>query len=132
MKKLTQILCLLALTGFHPNAMAGGVFKCTGSDGEMTFSFTPCGNDKAPPMVVVVDQEPIKISRSEELARVDSGIDVLQTRLKTVKKDYEVAIRANQGKGRTDNITHKFDESSANLISQLIDLQQERAQLARL
>ncbi len=131
MKKLIQILCLLALAGFHPNAMASGVFKCRGSDGEMAFSFTPCGNEQAPAPAVVVDQEPKK-SRSEELARVDSGIGSLQAQLGAVKKEYEIAIRANQGKGRTDKITHKFDESSANLISQLIDLRQERTQLARL
>ena len=130
MKILTQILCLLALTGFHPDAMAGSGFKCRGTNGEMTFSFTPCGNDQAPAIAIVADEEPKK-SRSEDLARVDSGIDSLHAQLRTVKKDYEIAIEANQGKSRTDNITHRFDESSANLISRLIDLQQERIQLAR-
>ena len=125
MKKLALGLVMVALLGTKAPAYAGGVFKCVGPDGEMTFSFAPCA--AAEPVEPQINQvraiAPSRIDR----AQLDLEIADLTKEIEFVKKEYEASLRQ-AGRDRTDELTDRFDKTTTSLLN---DLQRKRATLAQ-
>ena len=127
MKIYRKIILILLLTSFHQTAFASGVYKCVGSDGEMTFSFTPCAVEV--PVQAVIEEKPT-FTRGKELFQVDADIQSTQNELYRVKKDYETSLLTSSGQN-TDFLTAEFDQTSSNLFDQLNQLRSQRAQIAQ-
>lgn len=126
MKIYSKIILILLFTGVHQPAFASGVYKCVGSDGEMTFSFTPCAAEA--PVLAVIEEKPT-FSRGKELYQVDADIQSTQDELYRVKKNYETSLLTSNG-NNTDFLTTEFDQTSTDLLDQLNQLRTQRAQIA--
>ena len=128
MKKFTLGIVMVALLGTKAPAYAGGVFKCVGPDGEMTFSFTPCAAAEPvePQISQVTAIAPSRIDR----AQLDLEIADLTKQIEDVKKEYEVSLRQ-AGRDRTDAITETFDQTTTSLLNDLGELQRKRATVAQ-
>ena len=127
MKIYSKIILVLLFTCFHQTAFASGVYKCVGSDGEMTFAFTPCAVEV--PVQAVIEEKPT-FARGEEIFQVDTDIQSTQDELYRVKKEYEASLLTNSGHN-TDLLTTEFDQASTNLLDQLSQLRSQRAQIAQ-
>jgi hypothetical protein len=127
MKIQSTIMLVMLITGFHQTAFASGVYKCVGSDGEMTFSFAPCAAEV--PVQAVLEEKP-KFVRGKALFLVDANIQSIQKELFRVKKEYETSLLTSSGVN-TDLLTAEFDQASTDLIDQLSLLRNERAQIAQ-
>jgi hypothetical protein len=127
MKIQNTLFLLLLITSYHQTAFASGVYKCVGSDGEMTFAFAPCAAEA--PVQAFKEEKPT-FTRGKDLFQVDTDIQSTQDELYQVKKEYEASLLTNNGHN-TDRLTTEFDQTSNNLLDQLNQLRSERAQLAQ-
>jgi hypothetical protein len=127
MKIQSKIILVLLLGSFHQTAFASGVYKCVGSDGEKTFSFTPCAAEV--PVQAVIEEKPT-FTRGKELFQVDADIQSTQDELYRVKKQYEASLLTKSGHN-TDLLTTEFDQTSTNLLDQLNLLRSQRALIAQ-
>ncbi|MBT4160912.1 MAG: DUF4124 domain-containing protein [Gammaproteobacteria bacterium] len=129
MKLITSVLCLIALLATSPIVLASSVFKCTGIEGEVTFSFVPCAVEVPVQETTAEESEPA-VPRLERLAQIDSDIATLEEQLDNTKRDYEVSLRTTSGSAVRNELSTRFDESAYDLIVQLNELQSERELLA--
>ncbi len=126
MKTYSKILLVLVFISFHQTAFASGVYKCVGSDGEMTFAFAPCAAEA--PVQAVIEDKPT-LNRGKALYLVDADIQSIQDELYRVKKHYEASLLTSSG-NNTDVLTTEFDQTSNQLLDQLNHLRSQRAQIA--
>ena len=131
MKLFASIICLIALLVASPSLLASGVFKCTGLDGEVSFSFVPCAVE-LPVQESTAEESKPTAPRLERLAKIDSDIATLEEQLDTTKRDYEDSLRTVTGASVRNKLAARFDESTYDLIVRLNQLQTEREQLATL
>ena len=90
MKRLLLLIGSITLLGAFP-VQAGNVFQCVGADGEMTFSFTPCGEVEAP-APKKVEPEDRGPSRAEQLSRLDSDIQSVVREIEEAKSNYTASL----------------------------------------
>ena len=134
MKQLILMIGLIVLLGANADAFAGGVFKCAGADGAMTFSFQPCPHVSVVVLesdLEAVEEQPEEPSQVETLEQLDIDIASLQQQLDDTKKDYRVLLTQSAG-NRTDELTADFDETTTSLLNELNELQRERMRVAQL
>lgn len=122
-----MLMISVTLLGAEP-VSAGSVFKCIGTDGEMTFSFAPCADPESP-APKEVEPKAKKPSRMETLSRLDSDIESLVQEIEEAKSNYEASLARATGE-RTDELTAAFDQTTARLLAQLNELQLERSRVA--
>ena len=130
MKNLIALFCLAMLLAASPAVFANGVFQCTGTDGEVAFSFVPCAKPENLRETSRTNPAPV-IPRMERLAQIDSDIASLEEKLQDTKRHYETSLSNSRGLARND-LTTEFDRSSSALIARLNALQNERQALATL
>lgn len=124
MNRLLKFSPLLLTLSLPLPAAASGVYQCTGPDGEVTFTFTPC----APAVAETApEKQPASPPRQQRLANLDADIAQLEAELRHARQAYQRSLDTLGDDKRSYNqLTTEFEDTTSHLAREIARLQTER------